>query len=106
MKKCPYCDAQMQSEASRCKACGRFTDKPRNVPWYFKASSLVVGFLCVGPLVLPLLWLNPYFTKKTKIVLTAVIAVISLAMGFLTVKALMSIGKYYDLIFNGIKGGF
>ncbi|MFA5062524.1 MAG: hypothetical protein WC578_00425 [Candidatus Omnitrophota bacterium] len=45
--------------------------------WYFKSTSLVIGFLLVGPFILPLIWTNPGFTNKKKVVLTTIILVLS-----------------------------
>jgi len=45
--------------------------------WYFRKSMLVLIFLSVGPLVLPLVWINPGFSRKIKITLTVVILLLS-----------------------------
>ncbi|MDD5567648.1 MAG: hypothetical protein PHY88_00320 [Candidatus Omnitrophica bacterium] len=45
--------------------------------WFFKPTSLVIGFLLVGPFILPLIWTNPGFTNKKKTVLTIIILALS-----------------------------
>jgi membrane protein implicated in regulation of membrane protease activity len=71
---------------------------PRKDKWYFGISTLVVSFLCVGPLALPLVWFNPNFNKKLKITLTAVILVISYLLGVVFVRSLNAINNYYKLL--------
>ena len=66
--------------------------------WYFKTWSLVGSFLCVGPFMLPLVWTNPRFSKKSKIVTTIVVVIISFAMTVFMLKSLKNIASYYDLM--------
>lgn len=66
--------------------------------WYFKTWSLVGSFLCVGPFMLPLVWTNPRFSKKSKIVTTIVVIIITFAMTVFMLKSLKNITSYYDLI--------
>ncbi|HOW36062.1 MAG TPA: hypothetical protein PL155_06590 [Candidatus Omnitrophota bacterium] len=34
--------------------------------WYFRKEFIVIGFLIVGPLILPLLWANPGISRIAK----------------------------------------
>jgi len=55
----------------------------------------MVGFLAVGPLVLPLVWLNPGLNRKHKAAVTAGIIIISCILGAIFVASLRSVIIYY-----------
>jgi hypothetical protein len=66
--------------------------------WYFKTSTLIVAFLCVGPLALPLLWFNPRYDNKVKIIASILIIILTFFLVSLTAKSLKSISEYYKII--------
>jgi hypothetical protein len=74
-------------------------DNPKDPKWYFKTWSLVTSFLCVGPFMLPLVWGNPRFSNKTKIIITIVVLVITYVMTAYLLKSVQSIASYYQLAF-------
>lgn len=98
MKKCPFCAEEIQDEAIKCKHCGSILEKRREDRWYFKSSLLITAFLCIGPFALPLFWFNPRFNKKTKIIVSVIIIVLSYYLGVLLFNSIKSITQYYQPI--------
>ena len=75
-------------------------DENRREKWYFKTGSLILSFLLVGPFMLPLVWVHPRFSKKSKLIITAVIIILTLTLTMLLVRALRSLGCYYQFLLN------
>ena len=64
-------------------------------PWYAKPVTLVVGFLTVGPFMLPLVWFNPAYSRRKKFVIT--LAVLALTYGIVVffIRAVQTIIEFY-----------
>lgn len=100
MKKCPYCAEEIQDDAIKCKHCGEFLVKKPREKWYFGTNWLILAFLGVGPLALPLLWINPRFSRKRKVIVTMIIIILSYYLTSAAVKSVKMIGSYYHQIFQ------
>ena len=70
----------------------------KKVPWYFKTSVLVFALLCVGPLALPLMWFNPRYSKKAKVGVTIIVAILSYVLWVATVSSLKYLNDYLEAL--------
>jgi len=66
--------------------------------WYFKTYAFVMAFLCIGPLALPLVWINPRYKRSKKILITVITLLVCYVVFALLAKSTESIYNYYNQV--------
>ena len=64
--------------------------------WYYKKTTVIMGLFIVGPLALPLIWINPTFSKRNKILITVIIIAISVWLMRSTVTLYKILSEHYE----------
>lgn len=66
--------------------------------WCFRPGMLVLIFFCVGPFVLPLVWMKPRLNIQAKVFWTLILLAVTYFLGAALLGFLRNIKGYLDSI--------
>lgn len=88
-RQCRFCRRDLHDDFRFCPFCGRRVDRGdgSKTKWYHSQHGVAFAFILLGPFALPFVWSNPRYSAGKK----AVITVITLAVTFLVLYALVAL---------------
>lgn len=104
-KRCPFCAELIYEMAIKCRYCNEFLDGSRRSGphvrrkgWYHATPTVVFALLCLGPLALPLVWLNPRFKPATKVIVSLIVFAVTIACSYLMAAAYQKVLEQIDIL--------
>jgi len=71
---------------------------PRGRKWYFATPTVVIALLFLGPLALPLVWLNPRYKPATRVIITVLVLAVTVLCIYLMVSAYQRLFDQLDAL--------
>ena len=65
------------------------------IKWYLRPVAVVIAIFALGPFALPLVWSNPRYDKKTRIVITSIVIAATYLLGIMVVRSIKPLLSYY-----------
>jgi hypothetical protein len=109
-KRCPYCAELILAAAVKCKHCSEFLSGEQSPPpvpapkkkWHQSNLTIFLAMLTMGPLALPMVWMNKRYRLLSKVIVTVLVLGGSFGLGYGAVKIYQ--GIFDQLRAMGISG--
>jgi hypothetical protein len=95
---CPSCKREIPGGNLTCIFCSGFLEQgpgPVEMPWRPRNTTVLISFLIVGPFALPLVWFNPAYSRRKKIIITVIVLALTYALVAVFTNAVKTIFDYY-----------
>jgi len=72
--------------------------KLTKTPWHQSVKTLIIAILVVGPLAIPLIWINRKFTLLLKLALTVLLISLSFFLFYLSSESIERLQSQLELL--------
>lgn len=80
-KRCSACGDTIDTWDAFCRFCGK-RQTPKSAWYYEPVWILILGFVVLGPLALPLVWLSPKMNRPAKWLFTLALGIYSVVIAY------------------------
>ena len=96
---CKKCRRRIDEDDRFCRHCG-YRQKKGPAWYYHPVSIAVLGFVVVGPLALPLVWLSPQMSRPAKVLMTTALTLYSIFVGYCFYLVIMYVISAWNQALN------
>jgi hypothetical protein len=105
MMACGSCGRIIQTGDAFCRFCGKALTRKKKVAWYYEPVwILILGFVVVGPLVLPLVILSPKLGRTAKWGISLALVAYAVVLVYLGYETILLTWNAYAQLSDQLKG--
>ncbi len=105
MMACGSCGRVISAGDAFCRYCGKPQGRKKKVAWYYEPVwILILGFVVVGPLVLPLVILSPKLSVPVKWVISIALLAYTFALVYVGWEMIVLVWNAYSQFNDQMRG--